>query len=108
MATASSLHSGFFIKISDCGFCANLVFVGRARADANAANDLAIDEDWQASANDAEVPTVGDVDAEGGLARLAKFVVNVCTFSSRCTGKSFVDGNRNTADLAAIHAVKFD
>jgi len=51
MAAASSLHSGFFVKISDCGFRANLVFVGCARANANAANDLTIDEDWQASAN---------------------------------------------------------
>src|SRR5690606_31924957 len=94
------------VKIGDGRFRDFQILDGRARADTNPTDDRAIHSDGQAPADDREVPAIGDVDAKGRLAGLAELIVDVSALAGHSASESLVDGDRNRADLAAIHAVE--
>src|SRR5512142_1505623 len=104
MRRSSGLPAAGGVEVLERRLGANAVLLRRARTHAHPADDLTLDVHRQAAADNAEVAAVGDVDAEGRTARHAQLVVHMRAVARDRAGGGLVDGDRNAADLAAVHA----
>jgi len=74
---------------------ADEVLLCRSRTRADAANDLAVDENRQTAADDTEVAAVGDMNAEGLVAGHAQLVLHVRPAPRDRAGSGLVHGDRD-------------